>query len=155
MAIKLTRQLNGYDVHGMPLSLLRSADGEGWHLRATPLLTGYDVQWRDWVAENLNPGAWFFSRLRDAREYLQALIDISPPPRYLEPIRLSRRGRGSYLARWAEGQEMMIERDTSGTWQIYDDYGHLSSARSLRSAQLFCAHWANQMLMIVRFCPSA
>lgn len=143
-----------YRVRGCPLAIVKNADGR-WSISPLVVSGRDDVQ--DWHERNPELEATSFPTLREAREYLRAVLDLDPHPAQShdhEPdprARLTRVRAGHYRMVLRDAGEVLFQgelrRDEDKrSWILWAAYqGHhqviinhyptLATARSVQSAR--------------------
>lgn len=92
-----------------------------WHIQDTKW---YKPSGRDWWTRNQQIAELKFSTLRDAREYLEALFAVDPPPQRehltRSGLKMEKKGPGLYEAVTPSGRRYTV-RGKRGSWYIHQD----------------------------------
>lgn len=121
MAARLTLHripnTTGYSFSGLPVDVYREKSGR-WKI-VTPMLWGWPKNekdaWRSWHKRNLcNVRGQEFPRLRDVRDYMQALLDNDPID----------------LSRCSASQRQRLKRRPDGSYEISSETGRLTVRRA-------------------------
>lgn len=118
----------GYEVQGTCLLVARSH--RGWRILSSEQ-TG-----REWLARNHVLLTNRFARLRDVREFLQALFETDPPMELqIAPVRLRKISPGRWDAVSGSGERYSIWRDGQSGYKLMRHVnGYVTHTPSLAAA---------------------
>lgn len=128
-------ETNGYWVDDYPIEVVPDYPGPGWRILLVDTLSAEHEQVREWQQRNRDILDQVYPRLTDARQALEALVDLDTVP--MDPLfpasRLRRVGPGHHEATDDKGREFKIIRNGK-MWNIIEQPGQELFARA-------CSMW--------------